>query len=500
MKKDKVKVKNNSRKKSKKESKKNNSRKKSKKNNNKISRKLTNNLDFLVKSYDLLKDKDKNIDVDYELLKDIPYELLDELGKEKYPIVQTVNNSNNNLQLINNKTNIYEIDDLNNIIDEFDKIKKSRDIFQKKYGVYKNTKMSHQLAMITKNMSKNLSLYINKNFFNYDNIKGVSNAYVKLWEIYNLYMKDIIKSISSDTFSIFHTCEAPGNWIKTTEHYIKMFYPNIKYKWFANSLNPKSPINIAKYGTGIFADNLSYMKNYPDRWLFGPEDTGDITDINNIKIFSKFSKENNVMIITNDAGLSTDMGIELLQKLEYASVINTIACSSIGGCCIIKHFATGYFYNENNLMKLGNGYSVNIIYLYQQYFNKVIIMKPVTSNPRSSEYYIIGIGFKGISDEELNILYNVLQNFNNETINQCVFNKAELNTQTLSDISNGIKKILELNLNQNKIQLLIWRCNFEENKDIQIEQKCNDVLKYHYKFEIPLFKKWIQTNNYIPTK
>ena len=401
---------------------------------------------------------------------------------------------------MNDKTNIYEIEELNNLIDEFDKYKKIRQNFQIKYNLSEDKKISHKLTVIYKNMSKNLSIYINKTYFNYDNIKGVSNAYVKLWEIYNLYMSDIINSINSKTFSIFHTCEAPGNWIKATQHYINMFFPNIKYEWYANSLNPKSPINIAKYGKDIFGDNLSYMKNYPDKWLFGKDDTGDITKVDNIKLFSKLSKENNVMLITNDAGLNTDMDIELLQRLEYASVINTIACSSIGGCCVIKHFATGFYDNENNLMKLGNGYSVNIIYLYQQYFNKVIIMKPITSNPRSSEYYLIGIGFKGISDIELNKLYDILNNFSKETINQCIFKKSDLDSQILSNITNALRSVLHLNLNQNKIFLLILRCQFEEDKDIKTEQKCNDILEHHYKYEVPLFKNWIQTNNYKPTK
>jgi hypothetical protein len=459
---------------------------------------LNKNLDFLVKSYDLLKVHD---DKDYELIKDLSYDLLDKLIDIKKPIIQEISdksiNINKSINIINNKKNVYEIEELNNLIDEFDNIKRIRELFEKKYDVYK-LKVTNDLDLIMKNMSKNLSLYINKTYFKYDYVKGVSNAYVKLWEIYNLYMKDIMLSINKNNFSVFHTCEAPGNWIKTTEHYIKRFYPNIKFTWYANSLNPNSEINIKKYGNNIFGDHLKYMKNYPERWLFGDNNTGDITSINNINFFSKFCKQNNVMLITNDAGLSTEMGIELMQRLEYASVINTIACSNINGCCIVKHFATSYYDNTNNLMKLGNGYSVNIIYLYQQYFNKVIAMKPVTSNPRSSEYYIIGIDFKGITDIELNKLYNILENFNTDSINQCVFKKEDLNNKILSNINNGIKKIIELNLNQTKINILLWRCHYQQNKEPVIEQKCSNFIKYHRNYEIRLFKDWIKNYNYIP--
>ena len=70
-----------------------------------------------------------------------------------------------------------------------------------------------KLEKIAQNISHNLSTYINNTFFGYDGVRGVSNGYVKLWEIYQQFGKDIMKSVKSPA-TFLHMCEAPGNWIK----------------------------------------------------------------------------------------------------------------------------------------------------------------------------------------------------------------------------------------------------------------------------------------------
>ena len=43
-------------------------------------------------------------------------------------------------------------------------------------------------------------------------------------------------------------------------------------------------------------------------------------------------------LIIGDGGLSTGMEPLLLQKLDLAQLIMVLACSKVGGCCVIKHF------------------------------------------------------------------------------------------------------------------------------------------------------------------
>ena len=86
-----------------------------------------------------------------------------------------------------------------------------------------------KLERIAQNISHNVSIYINKTFYGYDGVRGVSNGYVKLWEIYQQFGKDIMKSVKSPA-TFLHMCEAPGNWIKCTRQYMTRFHPLFRYK------------------------------------------------------------------------------------------------------------------------------------------------------------------------------------------------------------------------------------------------------------------------------
>ena len=94
------------------------------------------------------------------------------------------------------------------------------------------------------------------------------------------------------------------------------------------------------------------MKNNPNNWLWGQDDTGDITNTTNIKWFKNYintkwliHKNDKLDLICGDGGLKTDYEPILLQKLDLAQVINVLAYSNIGGSCVIKHF-TPYMINK----------------------------------------------------------------------------------------------------------------------------------------------------------
>ena len=58
------------------------------------------------------------------------------------------------------------------------------------------------------------------------------------------------------------------------------------YDWMANSLNPYNYDTRNKYFSifgNIFSDNYGLIKDNYDKWLWGSDNTGDITKINNIK-------------------------------------------------------------------------------------------------------------------------------------------------------------------------------------------------------------------------
>jgi outer membrane protein len=89
----------------------------------------------------------------------------------------------------------------------------------------------------------------------------VSNAFCKLWEIYNAF--DVLPLKANP--KMFLMAEAPGQWIHCSYYYYFLNYakkhntPKMKYEidWRANSLNPFNQVNIAK------ANLLSTMAHSP---------------------------------------------------------------------------------------------------------------------------------------------------------------------------------------------------------------------------------------------
>jgi hypothetical protein len=53
----------------------------------------------------------------------------------------------------------------------------------------------------------------------------------------------------------------------------------------------------------------------------------------------------------------------------------------------------------------------NLIIIYAQMFDEFYICKPLTSRPYNGEIYLVGKGFRGITDETKTILMNRMENF-----------------------------------------------------------------------------------------
>lgn len=320
----------------------------------------------------------------------------------------------------------------------------------------------------------------------------ISNAFVKLWEIFTIF-DDLIPNIfigkiNNSKFRTFHICEAPGQMILSTKYFIKNKRKNIvDHDWYANSLNPYNKENITKYGKP-FADNYNLMKNNPKKWIWGSDDTGDITKINNIKWYRNFilgedRRGVGVDLIIGDGGLDTELDSILLQKLDLAQVIMVLACSRIGGSCVIKHF-TPYIKRYIGTYK-ASGFFIGFLYLYYIAFQSVSLFKPYSSNPDSGEFYVIGEKFTGIDETDLEYLYKILDKFE---LNQGIIPLDSIPETFLLQIDSFLEKISKLNTMATEKQNLLLTCykfDIDEKKtaknkehDIKIEKylKCNNFL------------------------
>ena len=127
--------------------------------------------------------------------------------------------------------------------------------------------------------------------------------------------------------------------------------------------------------------------------------------IENQKWYHNFAKDfNKFDLITGDAGLLSK-DLELLQKIEYACICMISGTASIGSNCIMKHFTPHNSRIKNS--KEASGFFVNYLYLYYLLFDELKLIKPLTSNPNSGEFYVIGKGFRGINEENYNKDYKL---------------------------------------------------------------------------------------------
>jgi len=321
----------------------------------------------------------------------------------------------------------------------------------------------------------------------------ISNAFCKLWEIFES-VPGLIPN--RDNLKIFHIAEAPGQWIYSINYYIKKRRPNVKnYDWRANSLNPHHPTNIAIFGSGILQDDYGFIKKYADKWIWGHNDTGDITKLENLKWYRQYIKEwkgGNIDLITGDAGLQTD-NPAIYQKLELGQVYMVASSGQKGSNCVIKHFLP-YIVKIPETYE-SSGFFLNYIYIYYLMFEEVYMIKPLSSNPVSSEFYLVGKNFIGLKEDDYNRLVETIDNYE---VNFCLFKKEDLPENFKKQVFDFIEKLTRMNIDYIEIQNTLLTCLRERDPVIEKVTQCRKYLdpKYMNEIQEAKFTKWIETFNF----
>lgn len=212
--------------------------------------------------------------------------------------------------------------------------------------------------------------------------RRVSRAWIKFFEMmHEVPMLDNIGAVNS-----FHICEAPGNFIMSLQYFIKR-RTTLEFNWAAQSLRESK----------IFDDYGLISKN-PTKWDFGPEKTGDITDVANIRYYvNKYGKKN---FITADCGTSWDER-DLTSKLKYCMIVSIMGILAEGGNFIFK-----------TLMPVTEQIIISLYYILHCCFEKFIFFKPL-QNAWSPEFYVVGINYKRkLTSEEYDVLLGCIPDYN----------------------------------------------------------------------------------------
>lgn len=353
----------------------------------------------------------------------------------------------------------------------------SNRLLHKYYDKVKLTKeIKEQIIFIKDGFARGVSKYINRfHPQKYD----VSNAYIKLWEMYSTFDWLIPKK----EINSFHMAEAPGQWINTTYNFLnKKFKDNTHYEWLANSLNPEHPK--VKAIVNAFSDDYGFIKNNKDKWLYGDDNSGDITLAKNIRWLGNYvhDKFNKIDIVTGDAGIITDVeDFAFLQKIEIAQATLVAHTATIGSNCVIKHFLP--FIPSREESKYATGFHMSMMYLYYCMFEEFHMFKPLSSAKSTGEYYVVCRHFKGLSNEIKSDLLDYLDNF---TANKPLFKNIP---KEFSDkVCNFINKLMKINIDVNLLVIEILKCILKDDSKLNC--------KYYFGKDFKK-KKYKEINKYI---
>jgi len=399
----------------------------------------------------------------------------------------------------------YELDFMNACFDKINLAYRVKENMKIVLGIGAGERVPKIIQEGYEDMTRSLPQYITARYGSTLPAIKISNAFTKLWEIMTVFealipnSKSKNRDVNRDKFRVFHICEAPGQMIISLKYFLEKKRRNIvNYDWQANSLNPYNKENQDTYGKGtIFADDYGLIRSNPKKWIWGADGTGDITRVKNIKWYRDVMKSgggDGVDLIVGDGGLSTQSGAGLdplvLQKLDLAQVVMVLACSRVGGSCVIKHF-TPYIKKHTSTYSAA-GFFIGFIYLYYLAFSEVNLFKPYTSNPDSGEFYVIGQGFLGVDNAVLERLYKILEQME---VNEGIIPRDKIPETFIYQISGFLERITNLNVMSIEKQNLLLTCYKDgQNPKLNKYLKCDNFLDKDKLVNIqrPRFEEWIK--------
>lgn len=227
-----------------------------------------------------------------------------------------------------------------------------------------------------------------------DKIKNnnVTQAWLKMYEI----ISDCnIINPKLEQFNSFHLCEAPGSFIDATNNFIQTKTNIRNFNWHAQSLNVRN---------AMINDQLGIVKRNRNRWDWGDDNTGDITNLENIRYYAlKYgSQTQKLHLVTSDCGIP--MGQPGYYHIAFSSLLAMMYILSEGGSLVYKV-----------LTPIQSPLIWNLIYLCYEYFDELIFFKPV-QNAQSREFYVVGKGYKRTPElvKLLELLFKYVEKYDNK--------------------------------------------------------------------------------------
>lgn len=242
--------------------------------------------------------------------------------------------------------------------------------------------------------------------------RGITNAFLKCWEMLHTFDLIPAKSTSSSssstsssskfkvpaaaktpstTLRVFCNAEFPGAFVLALRHFVQTCRPNLQLDWYANSLWPGAAGHDEKQPSeavdeGALGDLFGLYRDHPDRWLMDAHHSGDVTHPDTwARVGDRLA--GSIDLYTSDIGVGCwDNQEEAECRLNLGQVLCGLLCLRAGGNMVFKQFM------------LFTPLHYSLLHLLTPLFRNLFVCKPLSSRAANSEIYVVGLGFVGGKD------------------------------------------------------------------------------------------------------
>lgn len=216
----------------------------------------------------------------------------------------------------------------------------------------------------------------------------VTTAWLKCYEALELFK---LINLDSKNVNYFGICEQPGAFVFAINHYIKTNLNDCEFNFMLQSLKATDKT--------IFRAEDALSREYKHSYDYAESNTGDVTDINNIKYYRKKYYKKHFDLISADCGLdcSDDFSFQekKLTKVLIGQMLAAISLADKG---------TNYFFK---LFSMYESITCEVVFFMSLLFEEVYITRLLKTKITSGEIYCVCKGFL-FSKEEMNVLLDNL--------------------------------------------------------------------------------------------
>ena len=219
----------------------------------------------------------------------------------------------------------------------------------------------------------------------------ISRAYYKLWEI--LCKLNIIDH-KKRKYVYCALAEGPGGFVECFVNYRKKHFQGKEDTIYCITLQTK---NNKKKNIPDWHKIKEFLKTKRNQItiLKGADNTGNLYKVENIQYLIDTIKDK-CDFVTGDGGFDYSKDFNKQEQFSYhlifCEIVSAFAILKKGGIFILKIF------------EIHTMLTLEFLFLLNNYFETVTIVKPYTSRPANSEKYVVCKNFKTISKENLSTL------------------------------------------------------------------------------------------------